>query len=559
MKKRNILLFTILALFLSSCGIQEYPSEDYTYNAAYHWSGSKTVHDKKLFYQRHKYKDNRCKDCGYVKNSSEYLTYKELSNGTLEVAKCDKSAVEITIPHFYKNKKITSIAERAFKDCSSLINVKIPNSLTELKKRLFVNCTSLKTVTIPHSITYIDYELFENCPLVTALCEIMSRQPDWNIYWASSAARVIWDYKGKIGEMNGFSYAVCGAQNDSSGYINVYAIDPSMEEIEIPSYIDNIPVILLNKDAFKDCTSLRTLILPETLNYIRDEAFKDCESLTVLCRKSHYSGDWINSVSHIVWEYAGEIGTLDGLSYAVCQNNDQKYISIYNYDESKEVLEIPASINDLPVMKISDKTFERCFSLKSVVLPNGITSIGDEAFQYCTGLTDIVIPDTVSYIGTSAFSLCRALTSVVIPDKVTQIYPFTFLCCDNLASVTLSMNLEYIGTKAFAHCFNLASIIIPGGVSEISRYAFDGCNSLSYVKISKGVKFIGECAFSFCGKLHSIIIPNTVEKVEKDAFFSGDFSMIVFGEAKSEPSGWEAGWNNSVAHVYWGYLIQPQD
>lgn len=39
------------------------------------------------------------------KNSSEYLTYKELSNGTLEVEKCDKNAVEITIPHFYKNKK----------------------------------------------------------------------------------------------------------------------------------------------------------------------------------------------------------------------------------------------------------------------------------------------------------------------------------------------------------------------------------------------------------------------------------------------------------------------
>ena len=558
MKKRNI-LFIILALFLSSCGIQEFPSENYTYNATCHWSGSQTVHNKKIFYQHHKYKDNQCKDCGYVKNSSEYLTYKELPNGTLAVERCDKSAVEITIPHFYNNRKITSISERAFNNCSSLTNVVIPNSLTKLTAKLFVNCPSLKTVTIPYSITHINYDLFENCPFVSVLCEAMSRGQDWHLHWGISAARVIWDYKGKKGEMNGFSYAVCGSRKDNPGYINVYAIDPTMEKIEIPEYINNIPVIVFNKNAFKDCNSLKTLIIPETINYILDEAFKDCESLTVFCKKSYYSGDWKNSVSHIVWEYAGEIGTFDGLSYAVCQNKNQKYISIYDYDKSKEVLEIPAFINDLPVMTITEKTFNRCFSLKSVILPSGLTSIGDDAFIFCTGLTDILIPDTVSYIGTGAFSFCRALTSVIIPDKVTQIAPYTFLCCDNLASVTLSKNLEHIGTKAFAYCDNLPSIIIPSGVNEISKYAFDGCTSLSYVKISKGVKLIGERAFSFCGKLHSIIIPNTVEMVERDAFFSGDSTMIVFGEAKSKPRNWETGWDNSVAHVYWGYLIQPED
>ena len=54
------------------------------------------------------------------------------------------------------------------------------------------------------------------------------------------------------------------------------------------------------------------------------------------------------------------------------------------------------------------------YSIKSVVIEEGVTSIGRSAFSWCTGLTSVTIPSSVTRIGNSAFSYCISLPSVVI-------------------------------------------------------------------------------------------------------------------------------------------------
>ena len=87
--------------------------------------------------------------------------------------------------------------------------------------------------------------------------------------------------------------------------------------------------------------------------------------------------------------------------------------------------------------RISSNTFQSIYALKTLVIPDGVTSIGEEAFSYCSGLTSVNIPSTVTSIGRSAFYICRTLTSVTIPDSVTSIGQYAFTYCVQLASVTV--------------------------------------------------------------------------------------------------------------------------
>jgi uncharacterized protein YraI len=94
--------------------------------------------------------------------------------------------------------------------------------------------------------------------------------------------------------------------------------------------------------------------------------------------------------------------------------------------------------------RIRDTAFMNTFSLKSIVIPNSVTSIGDLAF-YCSGITSVTIGNSVTSIGDEAFRHCSNLTSVVIPSNVKSIGWFAFDNCDSLTSVTFAGTIPASG------------------------------------------------------------------------------------------------------------------
>lgn len=154
------------------------------------------------------------------------------------------------------------------------------------------------------------------------------------------------------------------------------------------------------------------------------------------------------------------------------------------------------------------------------------------AYKDNKDIKTVVIPDSVTTIGAEAFRDCDSLESVVIPDSVTVIEPEAFYSCDSLKSIELPDSLVTIGNTAFAYCEALTEVTIPGSVvvkSEDEREwhkdygtedygVFEGCHSLTKVTFKDGLQRIGPAWFDFCDALTAVEMPDSVISIEKEAF-----------------------------------------
>ena len=187
---------------------------------------------------------------------------------------------------------------------------------------------------------------------------------------------------------------------------------------------------------------------------------------------------------------------------------------------------------------IGEDAFKNCTVLKSITIPNSVTSIGDFAFYGCAGLTRrVTIPNRVTKIGNSAFKYCTGLTSVTIPGSVTSIGYYAFEGCTGLdnyydCGVYITdiaawcaiefggqhANPLYNGGSLFLNGEHVTNLVIPNNVTSIRDYVFCGCTSLRSVKIGNCVTSIGNFAFKGCIYMKSVTIPDSITEIGGRAF-----------------------------------------
>ena len=120
-----------------------------------------------------------------------------------------------------------------------------------------------------------------------------------------------------------FNYALC---DDGTARITYY--NGTATELTIPSEIDGYTVTVIENEAFWRCTSLTSVIIPDSVTDIGNGAFSGCTSLTSVI--------------------------------------------------------IPDSVTD-----IGNGAFSGCTSLTSIIIPESVTSIGERVFDGCTTFPEL--------------------------------------------------------------------------------------------------------------------------------------------------------------------------
>ena len=426
-----------------------------------------------------------------------------------------RSVVSIDVSNIFKNfENLTNIVVNegnavydSRDNCNAIIekatnslilgggNTVIPNSVTSVGDMAFYRSMILECITIPSSVTSIGEGAFERCssldsvvclnPVPPTLGEnsfsgisrnAILKVADVEKYMASDWSKwfkVFVDSNDTAGGVCGNSatwrYAngkltISGTGEVTKGSWDAY----NFTEVEIKEGVTHI-----GHSAFKDCTVLRNVIIPNTILQIRTSAFSGCSSL--------------------------------------------------------------ASIN-VPegVTNIGYSAFEGCSSLASINIPEGVTDIKENAFRGCSSLTSIIIPEGVKNIGIYAFEGCTSLTSIVIPNSVRVIGQGAFEWCEKLANITLPDSIRTIDSSTFKGCYRLSNIIIPESVTNIREWAFSSCESLEKIVIPNSVTFIGQGAFIRCVSLTELTIGRAVTSIFEGAFsYCSGLSTIKVDEGNT--------------------------
>lgn len=93
-----------------------------------------------------------------------------------------------------------------------------------------------------------------------------------------------------------------------SDYVEITGCDKSVDKIEIPSEIEGLPVTSIGESAFMNCTGLKEIIIPESVNHIGKNAFED----TALLDSQDYIvyiGDWLIKCKRIIADAEIKEGT----------------------------------------------------------------------------------------------------------------------------------------------------------------------------------------------------------------------------------------------------------
>jgi len=268
-------------------------------------------------------------------------------------------------------------------------------------------------------------------------------------------------------------------ENEDGGY-TVYRGSCADDLIILPSVHNGKPVTAIGTSAFYGHSTIKTVIIPDTVTVIGDSAFVYCSALERVT-------------------FSANLTEIRENAFAGCTN--------------LQSISLPDGL-----ITIGDGAFNECEALRSLTIPDSVTTLGTTAFAHCTNLTAITIGNGISEIGWATFSHCTSLTDLTIGSKVTVIGESAFLSCESLTEASIPPSVQTIGPSAFSSCERLRTLVLHEGLTLIESNAFSYCKGLQILVIPDSVSNIKDCAFFSCSGLISVTVGRNVTAIENQAF-----------------------------------------
>lgn len=283
----------------------------------------------------------------------------------------------VTFGEFKYFTGIEDLAERAFLECSNLVSIELPASITYIGKNAFTDCINLERIIMPSSIRIIDDAAFARCRNL-----ILNKLPDNIVKMGES----VFAYCNKL-KLTKLPSRLLSIGNWAFIECNELCLT------ELPSGL-----VSIGNQAFETCYVLALQNLPDGIQRIGDGAFKYCYELRIT-------------------ELPSQLDSIDRSVFLECHNIRLK--------------KLPANIKSIGV-----GSFENCTSLEISEIPDAVRKIGETAFSGCVGIKSLVLPKELTKIPSKAFSNCH-FKEITIQENVKLIESDAFVGCDRLATVRL--------------------------------------------------------------------------------------------------------------------------
>lgn len=403
-----------------------------------------------------------------------------------------------------------------FSFMTKLEKIVFPTVTTRINWEACNGCTALKSADIPANVTYIGNDAFRNCSLISVIVpatvegmsncvfadnpelksvQFLATREDVPHYTFGNCPKLTTVELGaNIIRLSHNAFATCTSLKDYTQFAQITKLEYGALQGTAVETVDLTNVTEMS-ETFRECKSLKTVVLPPTMTSTPGYAFWGCDSL-----------------ANITWPTALETisdGTFGGAAFTE--------------------LTIPATVKS-----IGYQSFHANRSLTKITLPEGLETISDRAFTEAA-FTEITIPSTVTYIGGAAFDNSN-LKTLTIPATVTEVGGSLIGGCSNLSALIWNSTApveDAWGVSSNCYLFipnadvvvgpNWKNIIV-GGVAEIVELCLNGNRaehfsipvSFTAKKITYTQNFDRETVPGESSGWETIVLPFTPTKIEHE-------------------------------------------
>ena len=459
----------------------------------------------------------------------DVLSYTLLQDGTYSVMAGSNISklTTVKIPATVKNAdgedvSVTVVDGNAFKGCSTLTKISIPNTIDLVEvATAFSACSKLEEIEV--------YEVPGNRDVK---------------YWSEGGALVYVDQPTSQTRIF-LPLAMKGSFRIPDGVTTIAL--KAFAAVEIEEIIIPASVTQIDQTAFYNCKKLKKVIFEEAKEgeissplTIASKAFQNCTALESITVPSRFTVD-AAKITELTSIFYGctNLASIDvhkgnqlfsSVGGVLCDKNGTTIV--YCPKGRSGVYTIPSGIT-----AIGDYAFEDCKKITELVIPNHVTEIGAYAFRNNDKVTKITFQGGAIIdldIGMYAFYACDELTTIVYEagSRVATLGKYAFGYNRKLEKIDLPASLREVGDQAYYYCSAATSVVFEENGQEISfgSKVFQNCTGLTEINLPANVVDFEMSVFDGCTNIRSIFVDDNNQKFADidGVLFTKDLSEIIF-------------------------------